>query len=156
MPNCSATPKSCSRSARIASCNSSFDGERHAHLIGLDRRLHFLQLVVLDELHDVAGGFDRDALLDRRSPGGPCRWRRARDRRALKFFTGTLAPHQPRLHDFPQRVHLDLVVGDERQLLFRGVEVDLRLRALEVVALADFLARLVEGVVDFLEIDRSR
>ena len=34
--------------------------------------------------------------------------------------------------------------------------VDVGLGALEVVALADFLARLVQRVVDFLEIDRAR
>ena len=36
-----------------------------AHLIGLDRRLDLLQLLVLDELDDLARRLDRDALLNR-------------------------------------------------------------------------------------------
>ena len=75
---------------------------------------------------------------------------------ALKFLMGHAAADEARLHDFPERVHLELVVGDERERLVGGVQVDLGLRALEVVALADFLARLVERVVDFLEVNRGR
>src|SRR6185295_5819921 len=50
--------------------------------------------------------------------------------------------------------HLHLVVGGQRQLLVGGAQFDIGFRALEVVALAGFLARLVQGVVDFREIDR--
>src|SRR4029079_2243426 len=38
---------------------------RDADLIGLNRRLHFLQFLVLAELHDFARGLDWNALLNR-------------------------------------------------------------------------------------------
>ena len=47
--------------------------------------------------------------------------------------------------------HLQLVVGDERDLL--AVDIDTRLTVLEIEAILDLLARLIEGVVEFLPID---
>src|SRR5262245_51604161 len=38
---------------------------RDADLVALDGRLNFFQLLFLDVLHDLPGGVDRDALLDR-------------------------------------------------------------------------------------------
>ncbi len=63
-------------------------GRGHAHLVGLDRRLHLLQLLVLQELHDLLGRLDRDALLDRDdaahgAAGG------GSDSPALKFLMAT-------------------------------------------------------------------
>src|SRR6185295_5273935 len=37
---------------------------RHAHLVGLDRGLHLLQLFFLEVLHDLARRLDWNALLD--------------------------------------------------------------------------------------------
>jgi hypothetical protein len=73
----------------------------------------------------------------------------------VRFFTGTLR-HEPRLHDLPQRVELELVVSHQRQRRFRGVELDCRLRPLEIVPLSDFFARLIQRVVNFLQIDGGR
>ena len=45
------------------------------------------------------------------------------------------------------------VVGHENQLRVGRLELDRGFRALEVVALRHFLARLVQSVVDFLQVD---
>ena len=47
-------------------------------------------------------------------------------------------------------------LGRQRQRLLGGAELDVRPRALEVVALADLLAGLIQRIVNFLEIDRGR
>jgi hypothetical protein len=63
----------------------------------------------------------------------------------VRFFTGTFRR--------TRRVQLEIVVGDEHQLRFFRVELDRCLGALEVVALGDFLAGLVQRVVHFLQVD---
>src|SRR5207247_3815603 len=50
---------------------------------------------------------------------------------------------------------LEVVVGGERERVLLFVERDVGCRALEVVTLGDLLARLIQGVVHFLEIDRG-
>src|SRR5215510_9660014 len=75
-----------------------FRRRAHAHLIGLNRRLHLLQLLVLDELDDLARGFDRDALLDRNHATDGAASRRLRLRR-LEILDGDAAPDQPGLDD---------------------------------------------------------
>ena len=64
-----------------------------------------------------------------------------------------VSAHEARLHDLPQRIQLEVIVGGEHQLGVFQVELDRRLRALEVVALRHFLARLIQRVVHFLQID---
>ena len=67
---------------------------------------------------------------------------------------GRNAPaNEASLEDLPDSVQLELVVAGEGQRVFSAIEVDRRTRAFEVVALRDFFAGLVNGVVDFLEID---
>jgi hypothetical protein len=75
---------------------------------------------------------------------------------AAHVLDGNIPPHQARGDDLPQRVQLELVVGGQHELRFLRVEIDRRLRALEVIALRHFLASLVERVVHFLEIDVRR
>src|SRR5205823_5847061 len=53
------------------------------------------------------------------------------------------------LEDLP---HAELVVREEPDLRLDAVELDGDVGALEVVALADLLERLIHRVVDFLEI----
>src|SRR5207253_2260663 len=63
------------------------------------------------------------------------------------------AADEPRLNDFPKRVHLELVVGDERERFIGRVEDDVGLGAFEIIALADLFPRLVQRVIHFLKID---
>ena len=71
----------------------------------------------------------------------------------LRFLIGHAAPDQARLQDVPDRFHLEVVVGDELDHVLGALEVDRRLRSLEVVALCDLFLGLVDGVVDFLHVD---
>jgi hypothetical protein len=64
-----------------------------------------------------------------------------------------VAANQTRLDDLPERVELELVVGHQHHLRLVLVEFDRGLGALEVVPLGYLFARLVQGVVDLLEID---
>ena len=63
------------------------------------------------------------------------------------------APHHPPLKDFPQRVILKSSSAVSVSVFSAAVEIDRGARALEVVPLRHFLAGLVDGVVDLLEID---
>ncbi len=66
------------------------------------------------------------------------------------------AANHAALEDFPERGHLEVVVGGQDDRVVGAVQLDRRARALEVVALRDFLSGLVDGVVDLLEIDAGR
>src|SRR5262245_49217939 len=78
---------------------------RDADLIGLNRGLNLSELSILDELDDVARGFDRNALLNGHdSPDLAARRRFARA--GLEILDRHAAPNQARLHDLPDRVHL--------------------------------------------------
>ena len=66
------------------------------------------------------------------------------------------ATDQAPLQDLPQGVHLILVVGDERQRVLGTVQLDRRARSLEIVPLGDFFPRLVDRVVDFLQVHARR
>ena len=86
-----------------------------AQLIALDGRLYLLQLGVFDELDDVARLLGGDALLQRDllSHGRVCRWFGVTARQVLGWH---IASHQPRDQDLPQRIQLELVVGDQDEL----------------------------------------
>src|SRR5579863_6412710 len=122
---------------------------RHAELLVLILRVH-LQLQRLD-MHQ-----ERLALLladpaaqgDRLAHGAS---RGRLDRAELERLDVDAAPHRLALKDVDDVLHLELVVGDQGDLL--TVEFDARLRVLEVEAVLYFLARLIERVVEFLLID---
>ena len=61
-----------------------------------------------------------------------------------------------RLEDVDQRVHPEFVVGRESNLGLGTVELDGAVGALEVVALGDLLQRLIDGVVDLLQVGAGR
>ena len=61
------------------------------------------------------------------------------------------APDRLALQDVDDVAHLELVVGDQRDLL--SVRLDARLAVLEVEAVLDLFARLIERVVEFLAVD---
>ena len=74
----------------------------------------------------------------------------------LKFLTGTLR-RTSRVCTISHSAFILISSSATSVSVFpSALSVDVGLGALEVVALADFLARLVERVVDLLEIDRSR
>ena len=58
----------------------------------------------------------------------------------------------PRLQHVDQGVHPELVVRGQPDLGLGPVELDGAVGALEVVALGDLLQRLIDGVVDLLEV----
>jgi CheY-like chemotaxis protein len=124
-------------------------------LIRLDRGLHLLQLLILEELHDLARGVGGDALLQRDHAAHASAAGRL-DVAGLEVLHRHVATDEPALDDFPDRLHFEVVVGDDRDGILCAAEIDLRTRSLEVVALNDLLASLVQGVVDFLQIDRGR
>src|ERR1700693_1706528 len=51
-----------------------------------------------------------------------------------------------------RRLHCVVVLGGEGDPTFSPIELDGRGRSLEVVALGDLLLRLIDGVVDLLEV----
>src|SRR5688572_14640437 len=125
-----------------------------AHLIALDRGLHLLQLEILQVFDDLPGRVGRNALLQRnylphRAAGGRL------DVTALEVLHRDVALDQPRLQHVPDRFEPEVVFGGERQRGRLLIEIDRGGRALEIEALADFLARLVDGVVDLGHFDRS-
>src|ERR1051326_783025 len=119
-----------------------------AHLIALDRRLHF-QLGVLDLLHDRLRllGFDPlhdlDVLPHRAARG-------LLDLAVVERLERDVALDELRLQDVLDAAQLSLVVGDEDDLV--GGELDRALAALEVEALRELLLRLLHGVRDFLHV----
>src|SRR4051812_29597613 len=126
----------------------------HPDLIALNRRLHFLELRLLDRRRHFLGGIaveghlERDLAANGVATGGL-------DLARIEIFYGHVAPNQLRLKHIPQRFHLVVVLGGQRDLAADAIELDRRGRALEVVALGDLFLRLVDGVVDFLEVDAS-
>jgi hypothetical protein len=60
------------------------------------------------------------------------------------------------LHDIEERAHAEIAIRNEQDLPFATLEIDCRLRVLEVVPLLNLLLRLVDRVIDFLEINSSR
>src|SRR5258708_2387363 len=116
-----------------------------AHLRVLDRALH-LDFLILDELRDLAGGFDFDALFDFDE----------HPRRALRSGLGRayveeaqrdLALDQLVLHDAERRA--SAILGGRRDVdAVRGF-LDAGARVLEVEPLRELFLRLVQSIVDF-------
>ena len=139
----------------MASCRSSFDGDETRTWSAWIAACTFFSLLSFRNL----------TMSFAASVGMPC-WR-VTTRRTVSLAARSIvarrevlgrhaATDHASLQDLPQRVHLELVVGGERERVLGPVQVDRRARALEVVALRDFLARLVDRVVDFLEVDAGR
>src|SRR5436309_5398193 len=122
-----------------------------ADLLALDRRLRLFELLVLDRLDDRFRLFLRDALgkLDL-APHGVVR--RGRGGAELEVLHGHVALDELGLQHVEQGLHLEVVVGDERQHGLGAVERDRGLRALEVVALSHLFGGLIHRVVDLLEV----
>src|SRR5207248_10708885 len=66
-----------------------------------------------------------------------------------------LALEELRAQHVEQRLDLEVVVRVERACQRGAIDRDRGLRALEVVPLRDLFGRLVDGVVDFLEVRSS-
>ena len=71
----------------------------------------------------------------------------------FRFFTGDVAFDEARLQHVPDGFELEVVLGGQRQRVGLLIEIDRRARALEIEALADFLARLIDSVVDLRHVD---
>src|SRR5699024_9142983 len=81
-----------------------------ADLVRLDGGLDTLELLLLQELHDLLGRLRRDALL--KCNHTPYRIVRGTlELAGREVLRGDAAPDQPRLQDLPQRGHLELIVG---------------------------------------------
>jgi len=119
------------------------------HLGLLDLRLHFA-LGPLHELDDLPRLLDGDALLqfdplpDAPAPGG---FRRT----AAQRLERNLALHKLRLQDVQHLLQLELVFGGEDQRVLLAPDVGGT--PLEVEALRDLSRRLVDSVVDLLQVD---
>src|SRR5438034_933847 len=123
-----------------------------ADLVLLDGRLH-LDLRILDEPDDLAGTLDRDPLLQRDllpEHAAPA----LLDLAVGERLQGHAALVQARLEDVDHRLQLHVVGGGDGDVGL--LELDVALRALEVVARRDFPARLIEPVGDLLHIDLAR
>src|SRR4029453_17664360 len=106
----------------------------------------------LQVLDDLLGGIAWNALLqgDHLLDGGAGgRF----DVAALHVLDRYAALDEARLQHVPHGLELEVVFGGGRQGVGFLIGVDRRDRALEVEALADFLARLVDGVVDLRHVD---
>src|SRR5207244_878271 len=126
----------------------------HPDLLALDRGLRLLELLVLDRLDDRLGLLLRDPL-SQLDLAPYCVVRRRRVGPQLEVLLRYAALDDLLLQHVEQRLHLEIVVGDEREGDGRAVERDRALRALEVVTLGHLLRGLIHGVVDFLEIGAS-
>src|SRR5690606_33736655 len=129
-------------------------GRLDAHLVLLDLRLHLLEspaLDLLDDLLPLVGGdalLEVHALADLPTGGGL-------HRSVVQVADRHTSLDQLGLEYVDERLEAIIVVRDQRERANGFVEIDLRGRALEVVPLADLLARLVHCVVDLLEVDRG-
>ena len=123
----------------------------HAHQVALNRGLHLL-LAVLDRLHDLARLLDGDALLQRDllAHGGTGRGSDGPERQALQRH---LALHQLLLQNLGHGFQLEFVLAGQHDLIVLLVELDVGLRVLQIVALLNFLQRLLDGVVHFRQLD---
>jgi hypothetical protein len=123
----------------------------HADLVVHDLGLHF-EFCVLDHLDDEPGVLlvdphaKPDHLADGPTGGG---FRRA----VIERLQGDTPLDHLVLEYVDDGLELEVVVGDDGDLLFLQVELDRALGSLEIVPLGDFLARLVDGVVRLLEVD---
>src|SRR5512140_719607 len=120
----------------------------HAHLLVLDLGLD-LELRLLDDGDDLLPLLRGDPLLDGdhladAAAGGGLRLP------VLERLEGDPALHELRLEDVDDRLQPEVVVGQHLDPVL--VLRDLRLRPLEVVPLADLLDRLVDRVVDLLQV----
>src|SRR5258705_6268902 len=123
-----------------------------ADLVLLDGRLH-LDLRILDEPDDLPGALDRDPLLQRDllpKHAAPA----LLDLAVGERLQGHAALVQARLEDVDHRLQLHVVGGGDGDVGL--LELDVALRALEVVARRDFPAGLIEPVGDLLHIDLAR
>jgi hypothetical protein len=85
--------------------------------------------------------------------GAPHRLPRGRHRLPhVEVLHRDAALDHPALQHVQQRIHPELVVRGEADLRRRAVELDGAVGTLEIVALADLLQRLVDRVVDLLEV----
>ena len=129
-----------------------FRRRRDAHLIALNRRLNLLQLRVLDRGRylfrriGIERGLELHFAANRVAAG-------LLDLADVEILHGHAALDQLRLHDVEQRAHLEIAVRHELDQLLGALELDRRIRAFEVVALRNLLLRLVDRVVDLLEVD---
>src|SRR5947207_1425187 len=124
---------------------------RHPDLVALDRDLD-LQLQILHELHDLAALLRRDALLE--LDGLLRRPRRPRlDVAPLERLQRHLPPSELLAQDFGEGAHLVIVGGEEMDR--RVLAAQLRLLALEVEPLRDLAQRLLDRVVDLLQVDAA-
>ena len=96
---------------------------RDTHLVRLYRGLHFLELVVLDELDDVFRGFGGNPLLQRDdAPHGVVGG--AFDVAGRQVLRRNAAADHAALQDLPERVHLELVVGRQGERVLGAIEID--------------------------------
>ena len=70
-------------------------------------------------------------------------------------YSGIVARHD-RLYTMYRRGKNEVVISLELDLVVATLEFDGALRSLEVVSLIDLFDRLIDGVVDLLEIDSRR
>src|SRR5687768_1735480 len=128
---------------------------RDADLIALNRRLHLLELRILDRGGDflcgvaVQGHLELYLLGDLVATGGL----HVADVEILRRYP---ALDELCLEHLEQRLHPELALRREIQGSLGAAEFNRRNRALEVIALRDLLLRLIDGVVDFLEVHSGR
>ena len=136
----------------MAAWRSSFDGDVTRTWSPWIERLDLLQPWSFRYFTIALRGFGVDALLERDDLADGAA-RGGLDLAELHVLDRHVAADQPRLQDLPDRADLEVVLGGQDERAVRLDELDGGGRALEVVALRDLLARLVEGVVDLLEVD---
>ena len=139
----------------MTACSSSLDGLEIANFVALDACRGFTKSAVFDRSDDFLGGVPGDPLRegDGTAHGAPRPLDRVADGQILHRHA---ALDQPAPEHVQQRIHAEAVIGGQADLRLRPVEVDGAVGSLEVIALADLLERLIDGVIHFLEIGAGR
>ena len=123
-------------------------------LIALNRGLDLLEFLVLDGSRCRAP-LRSEPLLQRdrarHEPAG-----HGSTSPAFKFLTGTPRRTIRGLQDVPDGFHLEVIVREDLDDVLGALEVDRCFRSLEVVALRELFPRLVDRVVDLLQVDLGR
>jgi len=121
----------------------------HTNGVALDLRRH-LEFAVADEAGDLFGNGRFNALFDFDDLPRMAERRNVRPGR-FHAFEADVALGEPAHDDFRERLDFELVPGGELHFVF--FENNFRVAALEVEAVGQFLAGLINGVLNFHRVD---
>src|SRR4051812_23623474 len=130
-------------------------GRSDSHLLALNRGLNLFEFRFLDRRGDLLRGLAVEGHLQPNVTANSVA-ARLLDLARIEVLHRDAALNELRLKHVPERLHLVVVLSGESDFAFGAIQLDGGRRSLEVVALGDLLLRLIDGVVDLLEVDARR